>query len=118
MHIEHYYILEESELVTNSSNINLIEASEYRYGTFENPRVAFSSSILPEEISILNKDIDEPVLFDNSKDLYYQIKISKIIDELEPSEVYFALCEYLEYKKNKEMSNLEYSKTKGFIAKR
>jgi len=117
MNIDHFYILNEPELTLNNNNINLIEAKDYKYGTFENPRVAFSSSILPEEISILNKDIDEPVLFENSKDLYYQIKIFNIIDELEPSEVYFALCEYLDYKKNKEMSNLEYSETKGFIAK-
>jgi hypothetical protein len=76
-------------------------------GTFESPRVIFNTSILPEQIEVLNDTIDEPILFESSKDLFYQIKIHKIIDEMAPEDVYFALCEYLDLKGNKDLSNLE-----------
>ena len=106
---EQCYILNEVFLVIPPKNYEIVNIKDYKYGELENPRVIFSCSILPEEITILNKTIDEPLLFDNSKDLFYQIKISKMIDELAPSEVYFALCEYMDYKESKALSNLEKS---------
>jgi len=106
---EQCYIINEVFLVIPPKEYEVINIKDYKYGEFENPRVLFSCSILPEEITILNKTIDEPLLFDNSRDLFYQIKISKMLDELNPSEIYFALCEYIDYKESKALSNLEKS---------
>lgn len=106
---EQCYIINEVSLIIPPKEYEIINLKDYKYGEFESPRVLFSCSILPEEITLLNKTIDEPLLFDNSKDLYYQIKIEKIMDELAPSEIYFALCEYVDYKESKALSNLENS---------
>ena len=107
LYAEQCYVINEVSLVIPPKDYEIQNIKDYKYGEFESPRVLFSCSILPEEIAILNKTIDEPLLFDNSKDLFYQIKIAKMIDELNPSEVYFALCEYIDYKESKALSNLE-----------
>lgn len=107
LYAEQCYIVNEVSLVIPPKEYEVVNINDYIYGDLESPRVLFSCSILPEEITLLNKTIDEPLLFDNSKDLYYQIKVAKMIDELEPSEVYFALCEYIDYKESKALSNLE-----------
>ncbi len=109
---EQCYIVNEVSLVIPQKNYEIINLKDYTYGYFESPRVLFSCSILPEEITLLNKTMDEPLLFDNSKDLYYQIKIAQIMDDLEPSEIYFALCEYIDYKECKALSNLDSTKEK------
>ena len=109
LYAEQCHVINEVSLVIPPKEYETISLQDYRYGEFESPRVLFCCSILPEEITILNKTIDEPLLFDNSKDLYYQIKITQMMDELEPSEVYFALCEYIDYKESKALSNLENS---------
>lgn len=106
---EQCFIINEVALVIPPKEYEIIGLKDYKYGDIESPRVLFTCSILPEEITLLNKTIDEPLLFDNSKDLYYQIKIAKMMDELEPSEIYFALCEYIDYKESKALSNLENS---------
>jgi hypothetical protein len=105
---EQCYILNEVSLIITpkDGDYKLIPLNDYIYGSLENPRVVFNSSILPEQIEVLNDIIDEPILFENSKDLFYRIRIEKIIDELDPSEVYFALCEYLDYEDGKGLSNL------------
>ena len=109
LYTEQCYVLNEVSLIIPQKEYEVINIQDYKYGDIESPRVIFSCSILPEEVTILNKIIDEPLMFENSKDLFYQIKISKMIDELQPSEVYFALCEYIDYKESKALSNLESS---------
>lgn len=104
---EQCHIINDVSLIIPPKKYETVSILDYKYGEFENPRVLFSCSILPEEITLLNKTIDEPLLFDNSRDLYYQIRITKMIDELKPSEIYFALCEYIDYKESKALSNLE-----------
>lgn len=107
LYLEQCYIINDVSLVIPPKEYEIINIKDYKYGEFESPRVLFSCSILPEEITILNKTIDEPLLFDNSKDLFYEIKIAQMMDELTPSEIYFALCEYVDYKESKALSNLE-----------
>ncbi len=106
---EQCYVLNEVQLIITpkDGDYGLIRLSDYIYGTYENPRVIFNTSILPEQIEVLNDTIDEPILFENSKDLFYQIRIQRIIDELNPEDVYYALCEYLDLRGNKDLSNLE-----------
>jgi len=103
---EQCYVLNEVQLIITPKDgiYNLIPLNDYIYGSFENPRVVFNTSILPEQIEILNDTIDEPILFENSRDLFYSLRINKLMDELDLSEVYYALCEYLD---NKDLSNLE-----------
>lgn len=107
LYLEQCYIINDVSLVIPPKEYEIINIKDYKYGEFESPRVLFSCSILPEEITILNKTIDEPLLFDNSKDLFYEIKIAQMMDELTPSEIYFALCEYVDYKESRALSNLE-----------
>lgn len=107
---EHCYVLNEVSLILTpkDGNYGLIPLNEYNYGFYESPRVVFNSSILPEQIEVLNDTIDVPILFESSKDLYYRIRVNELVDELDPSEVYFALCEYFDYKKPFNKSNLEW----------
>ncbi len=98
---EQCYVINEVALIIKQKEYNIIPIAEYVFGTFENPRVLFNTSILPEQISILNKDIDEPVLFDNSKDLFYYNKIQNMLDTYNLQDIYYALCEYLDYKDTK-----------------
>ena len=73
--------------------------------------IAADGNFVP--VSISDKCFCEiPILFESSKDLYYRIRVNKLIDELDPSEAYFALCEYLDYKDGKVLSNLEKYKRK------
>ena len=71
-----------------------IELNNYILGTFKNPEVLITSSILPERISILNKDIDYPVLYTNSRDYFYSCRITEMLDEMSPKEAYVVLKNY------------------------
>ena len=73
-----------------------VDLEKYIFGKFKTPEVAITSSILPEQISVLNKEIDCPVLFDNSRDLFYQLRIQIMLDELSPKEAYLALKNYID----------------------
>lgn len=106
---EQCYVLNEVSLIITpkDGNYGLIPLGDYLYGFYEKPRVVFNTSILPEQIEILDDVMDEPILFESSKDLFYQIRVSKLIDEMDPQEAYSALCEYLDYKEGKVLSNLD-----------
>ncbi len=106
---EQCYVVNEVNLIITpkDGNYNLVPLNDYIYGSFENPRVVFNTSILPEQIEVLDDTIDEPLLYDNSKDLFYQIRINRLIDELPPADVYYALCEYLDDKESFQKTNLE-----------
>lgn len=100
--IEHCYVINEVSLLIPPKEYDIIPLADYRYGTFENPRVLFYSSLLPEEISTWNPIIDEPLLFDNSSDLFYQQQIATIMEDHSLSDIYYALCEYLDNTQKKE----------------
>jgi hypothetical protein len=95
---EQCHVINEVSLIIKQREYNIIPLKEYIYGTFENPRVIFNTSILPEQIEILNKTIDEPVLFENSRDLFYRIKIQSMLEENDLQEIYYALLDYFDYK--------------------
>lgn len=77
-------------------NLPSIELENYVFGKYKTPEVAITTSIFPESISILNKEIDCPTLFDNSRDLFYQLRINIMLDELSPKEAYLALKNYID----------------------
>ncbi len=106
---EHCYVLSEISLIIapKDNNYKLIPLNDYQYGYYESPRVVFNSSILPEQISLLDDVIDEPLPFESSKDLYYSIKVNQLIDEMDPQDAFIALSDYLDYQAPKKVSNLD-----------
>ena len=77
-------------MLKNSENkqIEYISLEEYIFGTYKNPLVLIDTSIISDKISLYNKTMDIPILFDNSEDFYYDLQISKIIDELPAKKVF------------------------------
>ena len=73
-----------------NKQIEYISLEEYIFGTYKNPLVLIDTSIISDKISLYNKTMDIPILFDNSEDFYYDLQIRKIIDEL-PSKKVFEL---------------------------
>ena len=54
----------------------------------KNPIVLIDTSVISDKISIYNKTIDIPLLFDNSEEFFYELEVRKIIDEMPIKEVY------------------------------
>ncbi len=57
---------------------SIMNLSEYRLGNYINPEVLIPVSILPENIEIINYEIDYPLLYDNSEELYINNLIENI----------------------------------------
>jgi hypothetical protein len=49
---------------------SIIPLKDYIFGSFRFPECLVSSTIMPEQISILDKRLDSPILYDNSEELY------------------------------------------------
>lgn len=107
---EQCYVINEVSLIITPKEYDLIPLNDYIYGSLESPRVIFNTSILPEQIEVLDDVMDEPILYDNSKDLFYKLRVNRLIDELDPSDVYYALCEYLDYKDKPNAANFGHKK--------
>jgi hypothetical protein len=93
-------VIDTSFFIENSHSVNYIDLEKYILGTFKNPEVLITTSVVPEKISILNKIIDIPVLFENSRDLFYQCRITEMLDSLSYKEAYTALSTYTQKKEN------------------
>ena len=93
---EYCNVIDSSEVDNNNFCTRAININKYIYGSFKNPEVVITSSILSEKISLLNKTIDVPVLFDNSRDLFYECKVRAMLDELSPKEAYVVLKKYFD----------------------
>lgn len=78
----------------NEDERTVLELNDYILGTFKTPEILITTSILPEKISLLNKDIDVPVLYDNSRDYFYSCRITEMLDEMSPKEAYVVLKNY------------------------
>ncbi len=68
--------------------ISPIPIDEYIFGTYKNPIVLIDTSIISDKISIYNKIIDIPILFDNSEDFYYELKVKKMMGENPIKDIY------------------------------
>lgn len=74
------YIIGESSQEAMRLYVESIKpVNNYAFGTFRLPECLVSSTILPEQISMLDKRLDSPVIYDNSEDLYINniIEINK-----------------------------------------
>jgi hypothetical protein len=100
MNNDYCKVIDTSFLIENAKSVSYIDLDKYIFGTFKNPEVLITTSIVPEKISLLNKVIDIPVLFDNSRDLFYQCRIAEMLDTLSHKEAYTALSSYMQKKEN------------------
>jgi hypothetical protein len=57
---------------------SIIPVENYKLGTYRNPECLITCTILPENISLENKTIGYPILYNNSQDLY----ISSLMETL------------------------------------
>lgn len=74
------YVVNEALKGTNYYSETTKTLINYNSGDYEIPIAVVCSTILPENISVYNKVLDTPLLYDNSKDLYYEKNILDIIE--------------------------------------
>lgn len=75
----------ENERVMEKYNKSIIPAEKYIFGTYRMPECLVMTTILGEQISLLNKNIDSPVLVDDSERLY----VNNLIEEFKDKNDYF-----------------------------
>ena len=64
---------------------SIIPLSEYGFGTYRLPECLVTTTVLPDQISILKKGLDSPILFANSEELY----INNVIEAYRESHDHF-----------------------------
>jgi len=74
-----------NQTVMEKYNQSIIPAEKYIFGTYRMPECLVMTTILGEQISLLNKNIDAPVLVDDSEKLY----VSNLIEEFKNKNDYF-----------------------------
>ena len=72
----------------DNTQIDSIDLDEYIFGTYKNPLVLIDTSVISDKISTYNKVMDIPILFDNSEDFYYELKVKKLLDEMPIKDAY------------------------------
>ncbi len=79
----------------------ICKLEEYTLGDYEEPLLIICSSILPENIFLYNKEIDYPLIIENSKEYYYLKQINNIIDNniISNEEIFNLLLSHAEKKK-------------------
>lgn len=80
----------DKELINNYGGEQLAytQINNYIFGTLKNPIVLIDTSIISDKISVYNKIMDLPLLFDNSEDFFYELNVRKIIDTMPIKDVY------------------------------
>ncbi|KNY27416.1 hypothetical protein [Pseudobacteroides cellulosolvens] len=85
-------------------NRSITPLKDYIFGSFRLPECLVSSTIMPEQISILDKRLDSPILYDNSEELY----INNIIESYKEEHGDFQdVLLYSFYSKLAEQKNFE-----------
>lgn len=72
----------------NGEQLSYTQINNYIFGSLKNPIVLIDTSVISDKISIYNKTIDIPLLFDNSEEFFYELEVRKIIAEMPIKEVY------------------------------
>lgn len=95
--IEKTYVIEGAYLEMENSNalaVSLMKASEYRLGIYRKPLVLITTTVFSENIKVLGKFMDVPIIVNDSEELY----LKSAMEELENSDSHYyekALCGYL-----------------------
>lgn len=56
----------------------IIPIENYTFGLYRLPECLVTSTVIPEQISVLDKRLDSPILFNNSEELY----INNVVEDL------------------------------------
>ncbi len=109
-------VAESSLYNTKLYNSTITSISDYRLGTYMFPEVLIFQSILPENIEVINYEIDYPLLYDNSKDLYTNNLIETLSLKL-PNANDIILSALLEkYSKNENMNKETFNNINVFLS--
>lgn len=65
-----YHAALNSVEVMDLYNNSVIQVGKYIFGSYRLPECLVTSTVIPGQVTILDKRMDSPVLFDNSEDLY------------------------------------------------
>lgn len=79
---------------------NIIPLKDYCFGTFRNPEVLVTKSVLPEFIKVAGEVLDIPLLYENSEKLYL-VNLREKYEEFyndSGNHLLYAFFTYLEYK--------------------
>lgn len=91
--------LEDSRTLELHSN-NIVPLKDYCFGTFRNPEVLVTTSVLPEYIKVAGVALDTPLLYENSENLYL-VNLREKYEELyndSGNHLLYAFFTYLETK--------------------
>ncbi|CCY71857.1 putative uncharacterized protein [Clostridium sp. CAG:921] len=71
-----------NEICENLSNFNefICDFNSYKLGDYEEPLALITSTILPENIYLYNKDMDVPLIIENSKNFFYENSINELLN--------------------------------------
>ena len=84
----HCKIVDLSSIHDSSEITKFIMLDDYNLGTFKNPVVLIDTSIISNKISLYNKIMDIPLLYNNSEELFYEVQINNLLNELPLKEAY------------------------------
>ena len=82
----HVTVIDSSFGLENNSSYSSID--KYIFGTFRLPLALVDTSIMSDKISLYNKVIDVPLLYDNSEEYFYELNVQKILNEQTSKDIY------------------------------
>ncbi|GAE87306.1 hypothetical protein [Acetivibrio straminisolvens] len=108
---------------------SIMPIANYTFGLYRLPECLVTSTVIGEHISLLNKRLDSPVLFDNSEELYINNVIENLKEDypnINDVMLYYFYCnlekqgelERIEDEGNKAVVFLDKKAGKTFIAKK
>lgn len=90
--------------IMNLYKESITSIDQYKYGTYRLPEVLVASTIIGGQITLINKAIDVPVLYDNSEELY----INNLFEiQKEEDENFLDSALYFYYLKRSEIGEVE-----------
>jgi len=119
-----YKMCQEDSQIMELYYNNIIPLRDYCFGTFRNPEVLVTTSVLPEFIDVAGEVLDTPLLYENSEKLYL-VNLREKYEELyndSGNNLLYAFFTYLEAKgkvtryEDREQKNIVffYTDSKGY----
>lgn len=76
-----YTLAKEDEQTIELYYKTVMSIENYKFGIYREPECLITTTILPGEVTLLNKRMDSPVLYINSEELYLSNVLQNIKDE-------------------------------------
>lgn len=89
---------------------SVIPIEKYIFGTYRLPECLITTTILPEEASILDKRMDSPVIYTNSEELYINNILQELREQLAETDdflLYYFFDKLTEEKHLEKLENLQ-----------